>query len=93
MDRLQCIHESFFSRVAELIPQIAEAKKVIIVTDAEKAITNAILQTWPNNPMFNCWIHSWKHMKLNLIKICIQEKFSGLNLQIRFYAASVAKII
>jgi hypothetical protein len=54
MDRLQCIHESFFSRVAELIPQIAEAKKVIIVTDAEKAITNAILQTWPNNPMFNC---------------------------------------
>ena len=42
MDRLQTIHEFFFSRVAELIPQIAESKNVIIVTDAEKAITNAV---------------------------------------------------
>jgi hypothetical protein len=39
MDRLQTIHEFFFSRVEELIPQIAESKNVIIVTDAEKAIT------------------------------------------------------
>jgi hypothetical protein len=76
MDRLQCIHEFFFSRVAELIPQIAESKKVIIVTDAEKAITNAILQTWPNIPMFRCWIHAWKNMKHHLTKIGIREKSS-----------------
>ena len=76
MDRLQTIHEIFFSRVAELIPQIAESKNVIIVTDAEKAITNAVFQTWPNIPMFRCWIHAWKNIKLHLSKINIRDKSS-----------------
>jgi hypothetical protein len=76
MDRLQTIHEFFFSRVAELIPQIAESKNVIIVTDAEKAITNAVFHTWPNIPMFRCWIHAWKNIKLHLSKINIRDKSS-----------------
>ena len=65
MDRLQTTHEFFFSRVAELIPQIAE-----------KAITNAVFQTWPIIPMFRCWIHAWKNMKLHLSKINIRDKSS-----------------
>lgn len=77
MDRLQRIHEFFFSRVAELIPQISESSKVIIVTDAEKGITNAVFRTWPNIPMFRCWIHAWKNIKLHLSKINIRDKSSA----------------
>ena len=76
MDRLQTIHEFIFSRVAELIPQMAESKHVIIVTDAEKAITNAVFRTWQIIPMFHCWIHGWKNMKLHLSKIYIRDKSS-----------------
>lgn len=70
MERIQFIHSFLFSLVAELVPEITGSKKVIIVSDGEKAITNAISKTWINIPMFRCWIHAWRNMKLKLEKLC-----------------------
>jgi hypothetical protein len=59
MKRIEFIHSFLFSWVAELVPEITGSKKVIIVSEGEKAITNAISKTWLNIPMFQCWIYAW----------------------------------
>ena len=64
-----------FSRVAKLITGIGSSKKIIIVSDDEKAITNnAVGQTWPDIPLFRCWIHAWKNIKLQLRKVNFRDK-------------------
>lgn len=54
MERIEYVNSFFFSRVAELVPEIGESKLIIIVTDDEKAITNAVFKTWPKIPLFRC---------------------------------------
>jgi hypothetical protein len=62
--------------VAELVPEIAESKRIIIVTDDEKAMTNAVFKTWPKIPLFRCWIHAWQNIKNQLRKCNIRDKVS-----------------
>ena len=76
MERIEYVHSFFFSRVAELFPEIAESKRIIIVTDDEKAITNAVFKTWPRISLFRCWIHAWKNIKNQLRKCNIRDKVS-----------------
>jgi hypothetical protein len=59
MKRIEFIHSFLFSWVAELVPEITGSKNIIIVSEGEKAITNAISKTWLNIPMFQCWIYAW----------------------------------
>lgn len=73
MDRIEYVHSFFCSRVAELVPEIAESKRIIIVTDDEKAITNAVFKTWPKIPLFRCWIHAWQNIKNQLRKCNIRD--------------------
>lgn len=84
MERIEYVHSFFFSRVAELIPEIAYSKKIVMVTDDEKAITNAISKTWPDIPLFRCWIHAWRNMKLQLRKFNIRDKVGVTNYKTDF---------
>jgi hypothetical protein len=45
MERIEYVHSFFFSRVHELIPEIASSKKIAMVSDDEKAITIAVSNT------------------------------------------------
>lgn len=66
----------FFSRAAELIPEIAGSDKIIRSPSPgyERAITNAVSKTWPNIPLFRSWIHAWQITKFQLVKCNIREK-------------------
>ena len=65
---------SFFSRVAELFPEITESKRIIIVTDIENSITNAVFKTWPKIPLFRFWSHAWQNIKNQSRKCNIRDK-------------------
>jgi hypothetical protein len=59
----------------KLIPEKGSSKKIIIVSDDEKAITNnPVRQTWPDIPLFRCWIHAWQNIKLQIRKVNIIDK-------------------
>ncbi|KZS07391.1 Uncharacterized protein APZ42_028924 [Daphnia magna] len=91
MKRIEYVHSFFFSRVAELIPEIASSKKIVIVTDDEKAITNAVSKTWPDIPLFRCWIHAWQNMKLQLRKFNIRDKVGVSNYKTDFISLLLQK--
>jgi hypothetical protein len=91
MERIEYVHSFFFSRVAELIPEIAYSKKIVMVTDDEKAITNAVSKTWPDIPLFRCWIHAWRNMKLQLRKFNIRDKVGVANYKTDFISLLLQK--
>ena len=82
MERIEYVHSFFFSRVAELFPEIAESKRIIIVTDDEKAITNAVFKTWPRISLFRCWIHAWKNIKSNYENAIFETRFRFLTTRV-----------
>ncbi|KAI9557262.1 hypothetical protein GHT06_017085 [Daphnia sinensis] len=52
MERIEYVHSFLFY----------SNKKIVIITDEEKAITNAVSKTWSDIPLFRCWIHAWQNM-------------------------------
>lgn len=73
-ERNQDVHEYFFGRVSKILPELASSKKVIIVTDEETGIVNAVKNNMPEVPRFRCWIHALKDIKEKLRKLGVTNK-------------------
>ena len=55
--KLMTTHDAFFKHMKAVLPHLDCAKNVLIVTDQEKAITEAVSINFPNLPRFLCWNH------------------------------------
>lgn len=61
MERIEFIHSFLFSLVAELVPEITGSKKVIIVSDGEKAI-------------YQCYIQNMdQHSNVSMLDTCMEK--------------------
>ena len=50
-------HEIFWQHMKSVCPEMQSSKQVLIVTDQEKSITEAIHRSFPEMPYFLCWNH------------------------------------
>lgn len=64
--RNAAVHNYFFMVLIDAIVELTCATNVVIVTDEEIAIVNAIRRFLPAIPRFRCWLHALKNVKLKL---------------------------
>ncbi|EFX76136.1 hypothetical protein DAPPUDRAFT_322686 [Daphnia pulex] len=69
----------------EEIPSLETAKNVLICTDEEKSIVNAIEKVLRNIPHARCHIHAWKNMKEKLRSLGIKTKAELVKYRAHFY--------
>ena len=72
--RLESVHDFFFKRLVVLIPEIKRCKRLVIVSDEETAIVNAIRNNLPEVPRFRCWIHALGNIKEKLRTLGISQR-------------------
>ncbi|KZS10565.1 Uncharacterized protein APZ42_024881 [Daphnia magna] len=86
LKKLQSSHEYFWNMVKEEIPEIASSKKLLICTDQEAAIVNAIERyVFPNIPRARCHIHAWKDQKMKLRSLGISSRSELAKYRSHFY--------
>jgi hypothetical protein len=72
--KTQDVHDYFFRRLSEILPEILTANNVVICTDEEAAIVNSITKFLPKLKRFRCAIHAWGAIKRKLIRLGICRK-------------------
>ncbi|KAJ8359372.1 hypothetical protein SKAU_G00158970 [Synaphobranchus kaupii] len=55
-------HEAFFLQILHMLPELT-SKRIVICTDREAAIENAIEKVLPTVPIVNCWNHLMQNVK------------------------------
>ena len=61
--RIESVHDYFFKRLLDLLPDVLTCKRLVIVSDEETAIVNAIRNNLPGVPRFRCWLHDLATIK------------------------------
>ncbi len=56
------------------MPELKKTKQLIIATDEEAAIVNAIKVQFPNLPRYRCWLHAYRNIKDKLRTYGITER-------------------
>ena len=64
--RNSSVHNYFFMELIDAVAELTCATNVVIVTDEETAIVNAIRRFLPAIPKFRCWLHALKNVKFKL---------------------------
>ena len=72
--RIESVHDYFFKRLLDLLPDVSTCKRLVIVSDEETAIVNAIRNNLPGVPRFRCWLHALGNIKEKLRKLGISER-------------------
>ena len=62
--KLTVTHDHFFAHIRSILPDLECAANVVIVTDAELAITTAVSKNFPQLPSYLCWNHVQQVLKL-----------------------------
>lgn len=60
------VHEFFFWRLTMMAPELLDlqkAERILIATDGEEAIVNAIGRFLPTIKHFQCWVHKYQNIK------------------------------
>nr|CAH0105367.1 unnamed protein product [Daphnia galeata] len=68
------VHNTFFMRFAEAVPEFSTPQRMIITSNEEVAITNAIAKHCPDVPRLRCWQHALQNIKLKLQIFNITER-------------------
>lgn len=68
------VHDFFFARLAEILPDLKSAENVIIITDEEDAVLQALKNHFPDLQRFRCWHRALQDIKEFLKGISITER-------------------
>lgn len=68
------VHDFFFLRVTELIPELLTARKAIIVSNEEPAVVEALEKNLPELPRFRCWFHALQTIRSKLQILEIEDR-------------------
>lgn len=68
------VHDFFFLRISELIPELLTAQKVIIITNEEPAVVESIQKTFPELPRFRCWFQALQTLRAKLQILEIEDR-------------------
>lgn len=71
---VEYVHNFLFARLGELVPELKTADNVIIITDEEDAVVNALKKHFPKLPRFRCWHRALQDIKEYLQKLGITER-------------------
>ena len=72
--KFQVTHEWCFLRLKTIVPELAGAKRVVIVTDEGASIVNALERQLPLIPRFRCWLHALADIKRKLASLGIRDR-------------------
>lgn len=72
--KLERVHDYFWSKLVDLIPELTSATNVVICTDEEASIVNSIRKAMPAIQRSRCFIHTWKNIKLKLKALGVRKK-------------------
>lgn len=72
--KFESIHDFFFQRLTELVPELSSSSHVVIVSDEETSIVNSIKKHLPDVPRFRCWLHTLQCIKRKLRSLGIVDK-------------------
>ena len=72
--KFQVTHEWFFMRLKTIVPELAGAERLVIVTDEEASIVNALDRQLPRIPRFRCWLHALADIKRKLASLGIRDR-------------------
>lgn len=67
------MHDFFFMRVSELIPELKTVKKVMIVTEEELIVVKAIEKNLPELNRFRCWFSALQIIRAKLASLGIDD--------------------
>lgn len=68
------VHDTFFMRFAAAVPEFSTPQRMIITSNEEVSITNAIAKHCPDVPRLRCWQHALQNIKLKLQFFNITER-------------------
>lgn len=72
--KLERVHDYFWSRLLDVIPELKTATNVVICTDEECSIVNSLRNALPGIQRSRCFIHTWKNIKIKLRELGITKK-------------------
>ena len=72
--KVEAVHDFFFKRLTELIPELCLANHVVIVSDEETSIVNSIKKYLSDVPRFRCWLHTLQCIKRKLRALGVVAK-------------------
>lgn len=68
------VHDFFFMRVSELIPELLTAQKVVIITNEDPAVVESLEKNLPELPRFRCWFHALQTVRAKLQILEIEDR-------------------
>ena len=92
--KLEVTHDRFFRHMKTLCPELTTSTRVVIITDNEEAISNAIHENFPSLKHFLCWNHILQDCKrwlrahgistsaeMSFYTDCVRSLFEATSLQ------------
>ena len=86
--KLQHTHEVLFQQIQSVCPQLGTATNIVIVTDNEPAIRNAIRTHFPDASLFLCWNHV-----LQDCKRWLRSHGVSTSVEMAYYTDSVRQLL
>ena len=72
--KMDSVHNFFFSRLNEILPDLKTSEKVVIISEEEEAVVKALNKFFPDLRRFRCWIRSLRDIKEHLRTLEITDE-------------------